>query len=123
MIIQTLVYTNTDLYTYNSMNLVHQYSEAGSIDGLYDDTYINSYRHKFHQKRYSELHIVRLSLDPFSGNTEIIINEYANIPLKVRTEINAIAKNASFGKSKALAQALIDFDEVPEDEHEEDEAE
>ena len=112
---QSLTYINTDLYVYGKMELVSQRCFlVDSVDSLADcKYYFEKYRTAFAQKKYSELHIMLLRLDPANGETVVEINEFSQNPLKTRTVINAIAATAP-KKSKPI----ISFDEevVEEDE-------
>ena len=62
---------------------------------------------------YSALSVLVLNLDPASGITEVIRNEYAENPLKVRTIINPAAKKLA---KKPLNTESFNWDAVVEEE-------
>lgn len=123
MLKQALIYTNSDLYNYGQLDLVHQRFFTSSPDADADiGYYLEKYREKFADKKYSEIHILMLHLDPANGVTDVLINEFAQNPLKVRTIINAAAANAP--KIKKMSQPFLmdtppSFDD-PDEEHDED---
>ena len=126
MLKQVLIYTNSDLYKHGCLDLVHQRFFTSTPDADSDiDYYISQYRNKFTNKKYSEIHILMLHLDPANGITEVLMNEYAQHPVKVKTIINAAAatarKTVKMSWDEAIA-ASPSFDD-PDEEHEEEEHE
>lgn len=125
MLKQALIYTNPDLYSYGQLDLVHQRFFTSTPDAEADISYyLEKYREKFADKKYSELHILILHLDPANGVTEVLTNEYGQNPLKIKTIINAAAANAP--KVKKMSQhflmdtppSSIAFDEEPDEDNE-----
>ena len=125
MLKQVLIYCSSELYKYGCMDLVHQraYSPTPEMDNDLE-YYVNQYKNRFNKKQYSELHILTLLLDPANGETTVLVNEYSQNPLKVKTIINAVAATAS-KKIKKISfdeMPMPEFDD-PDEEHDEEEAE
>ena len=115
MLKQYLVYANTDLYNANKLDLAyqaqhHSWNTNSSLsDILY---YLDKHREKFMQKKYSELHILCLTLDPATGVTEVTMNEYAANPQKQKTIINPAAATAK--KAPMYMDDEEEEEELPE---------
>lgn len=121
MLKQVLIYGNSDLYKYGDMILTHQRAYIPNSDMDADlDYYINQYKTRFNKKQYSELHILTLLLDPANGETTVLVNEYSQNPLKVKTIINAVAANAPKKMKSVLEVAMPEFDDPDEGPEEEE---
>ena len=108
MLKQVLIYCNSDLYKHGCLDLGHQRAYTPTLDMDSElEYYINQYKNRFNKKEYSELHILTLLLDPANGETTVLVNEYSQNPLKVKTIINAVAATAPKKIKK------ISFDEMP----------
>ena len=112
MLKQLLIYANSDLYHYGGMSLIYQLAhESESGDAQY---YIERYKSSFYNKKISELHIVYLLLDPLNGVTEVLLNEFAQNPLKVKTIINPKAATV-VKKAVPVPEPEPDYDEEEEE--------
>jgi hypothetical protein len=101
---------------------VHQRFFTSSPDADQDiQYYIDQYKAKFTNKKYSELHIIIMHLDPANSITDVLVNEYAQHPVKVKTIINAAAATAP-KKVKMSFEAMLaepNFDDPDEEEEHE----
>lgn len=67
------------------------------------------YLRYFAQGEYSALYVLVLNLNPATGVTEVLRNEYSENPLKVRTEINAAAKKTMATKKPFNMTDFVEF--------------
>ena len=108
-----LFYGCTDRYERGPLELLKSILVRDNSNA--PDAELNAVQHEEHFKKYfaakeySCLYILVLNLDPQSGITEVIRNEYAENPLKTRIVINAAAKPATFLKRSrsALDQMIM----------------
>jgi hypothetical protein len=106
---QYLFYACTNKYERGPLELQKQINVKDNQDAPHHqanaDEHERHYRAYFESKEYSALYILVLNLDPANSITEVIKNEYAENPLKVRTIINPQAKGIVI-KKKSLLDAI-----------------
>ena len=107
---QYLFYACTNKYERGPLELQKQICIKDNADAPHHqanaDEHERHYHAYFEGKEYSSLHILVLNLDPVNGITEVIKNEYAENPLKVRTIINPNAKGLAATKKRSLLDAI-----------------
>jgi hypothetical protein len=133
---QYLFYACSNKYERGPLELQKQICVKDNQDAPHHqanaDEHMRHYRAYFEGKEFSVLHILVLHLDPANGITEVLTNEYAENPLKVRTIINPQAKGLAV-KKKSILNALStapmyvtnhepEFFDDPDQEPEEEEA-
>jgi len=94
-------YERTDLTQAKSIIV-----STGGNEGNADD-HMAYYKDCFQSGEYSALHILVLNLDPANGITEVLLNEYAENPLKKRIVLNEAAKSTVV-KRKSATQILAE---------------
>lgn len=115
---QYLFYGCTNKYERGPLELLKQITvrdEDGSAQSERNAADHNEhYLRYFKAGEYSALYILVLNLNPATGTTEVIRNEYSENPLKTRVVINPAAKRIPTRKVMMNPSQFVGFSEVEE---------